>query len=66
MIDTSKKLRSLIKEQPSFGEFLIEKGFPINLNNPVMRVVSFDDVARRKNLDKEAFIKEYEVWVKKR
>lgn len=65
MFDTSKKLRTIVNEEPLFGKFLKEKGFPLNLNNPITLVVSFDDVAKRKNLDKAAFLDEYAAWKEK-
>ena len=65
MIDTSQKIRSIVNENPQFGEFLKEKGFPLNLNNPVTLVVSFDDIVKMKHLDKEALMAEYQAWEKK-
>jgi len=62
MVDTSKKIRTIVNEEPLFGEFLKENGFPLNLNSPITLVVSFDDVAKRKGLDKAAFLLEYALW----
>lgn len=62
MFDTSKNIRTIIKKEPLFGEFLKEKGFPLNLNSPITLVVSFDDVSKRKKLNQKAFLVEYAAW----
>lgn len=62
MIETHRKMREIVKEEPSFGEFLVYKGFPFSIKNPLTALVSFDQVADIKKLDKEAFLKEYETW----
>lgn len=64
MIDTSKKIRAIVNEEPLFGEFLKEKGFPLKLNSPITLIVSFDDVAKKKDIDKAAFLAEYATWKK--
>lgn len=62
MIDTTKKMREIVKEEPLFGEFLVSKGFPFTIKNPLTALVNFDQVAEMKKLDKEAFLAEYEAW----
>ncbi len=62
MIDTKKKMREIVKGEPMFGKFLVYKGFPFTIKNPLTALVSFDQVAELKKLDKEAFLKEYEEW----
>lgn len=65
MFDTSKKIRTIVNEEPLFGEFLKEKGFPLNLNSPITLVVSFDDIVKLKSLDKTTFLDEYSAWKEK-
>lgn len=60
MIDTTKKMRAIVEAEPLFGEFLVSKGFPFSIKNPVTALVSFDDVVRLRKLDKDAFLAEYE------
>lgn len=62
MIDSAQKLRTIVDAEPLFGAFLKEKDFPLNLNSPITLVVSFDDVAKRRRLDKAAFLAEYAAW----
>lgn len=62
MIDTKMKMRKIVKQEPLFGEFLVYKGFPFTIKNPITALVSFDQVAELKKLDKEAFLAEYEEW----
>ena len=62
MIDTKKKMREIVKQEPLFGEFLVFKGFPFTTKNPLTALVSFEQVAELKKLDKEAFLGEYEDW----
>lgn len=62
MIDMTKTMREVVKEEPAFGEFLKVKGFPFTIKNPITALVTFEDVVKRQKLDKEAFLAEYEVW----
>lgn len=62
MIDTTIKMRELVKGEPLFGDFLRSKGFPFTTKNPVTALVTFDDVVRLKKLDKDAFLAEYEAY----
>lgn len=62
MIDTTKKMREIVKGEPSFGEFLVYKGFPFTTKNPLTALVSFDQVAELKKIDKNSFLAEYEKW----
>lgn len=62
MIDTTKKMRAIVEEEPLFGDFLRSKGFPFTTKNPVTALVTFDDVVRLKKLDRESFLAEYEAY----
>lgn len=59
MIDSGKKMRQIAEEEPLFADFLVSKGFPFSVDNPVTELVTFDDVVALKDLDKEAFLEEY-------
>ncbi|WP_222838528.1 hypothetical protein [Olsenella uli] len=62
MIDTTRKMRAIVNDEPLFGDFLRSKGFPFTTKSPVTALVTFDDVVRLKKLDKEAFLAEYEAY----
>ena len=62
MIDTTKKMRAIVEDEPLFGDFLRSKGFPFTTKNPVTALVTFDDVVRLRKLDKDAFLAEYEAY----
>ena len=66
MIDTTVSMREVIKVEPEFGDFLRSKGFPFTTKNPITAIVTFEDVVKKKNLDKDAFLAEYEDWKKTR
>lgn len=59
-MDTTKTMRELCAEEPMFESFLVLKGFPFSLSNPIVDLVTFDDVAQVQSLDKEAFLAEFE------
>lgn len=59
MIDSGKKMRQIAEEEPLFADFLVSKGFPFSVDNPITELVTFDDVVALKDLDKEAFLEEY-------
>ena len=58
-MDTTKTMRELCAEEPMFESFLVLKGFPFSLNNPIVDLVTFDDVAQVQGLDKQAFLDEF-------
>ncbi len=62
MIDSTKTMNELGTEDPKFAEFLVSKGFPFSVKNPITKLVTFDDVVKLKKLDKDAFLAEYEAW----
>ena len=58
-MDTMKTMRELCAEELMFESFLVLKGFPFSLNNPIVDLVTFDDVAQVQGLDKQAFLDEF-------
>lgn len=60
MIDSTMKMRAIAEAEPLFAEFLVSKGFPFTVKNPITALVTFDDVVAMKGLDKDAFLAEYE------
>lgn len=62
MMDTSKTMKEIVEADPVFGEFLVHKGFPFSLENPVVELVTFDDVVELRQLDRAAFLEEYEAY----
>ncbi len=66
MIDPTKTMHELASTEPAFAEFLVSKGFPFSVNNPITKLVTFNDVVKLKKLDGEAFLAEYEAWADKR
>lgn len=62
MIDSTKKMRAIVEDEPLFGDFLRSKGFPFTVKNPVTALVTFDDVVRLKKLNKDEFLSEYEAY----
>ena len=62
MIDSTKTMRETVEADPMFGEFLVSKGFPFSLENPIVDLVTFDDVVTLRQLDKDAFLSEYEAY----
>lgn len=62
MIDPTKTMHQIANEDPKFAEFLVSKGFPFSVNNPITKLVTFNDVAKLKKLDRDAFLTEYEAW----
>lgn len=59
-MDTTKTMRELCADEPLFESFLVLKGFPFSLNNPIVDLVTFEDVAAVQSLDKEAFLAEFD------
>ena len=61
-IDMTKCMRDVVLEDPMFGEFLVEKGFPFSIENPITELVTFEDVVQMRSLDKDAFLAEYDAY----
>lgn len=60
MIDTTLTMRELCEAEPMLEGFLVAKGFPFSLDNPIVDLVTFDDVAEVQELDRDAFLGEFE------
>lgn len=60
MIDSTMKMRAIVVDEPLFADFLVSKGFPFTVKNPITALVTFDDVVAMRGLDKDAFLAEYE------
>ena len=60
MIDATKTMTQTVLDEPLFGEFLVSKGFPFSLDNPIADLVTFADVVQVRQLDERAFLAEYE------
>ncbi|WP_200799668.1 MULTISPECIES: hypothetical protein [Olsenella] len=61
-IDMTKCMRDVVLEDPMFGEFLVDKGFPFSVENPITELVTFEDVVQMRRLDKDAFLAEYDAY----
>ena len=61
-MDTTKTMRQLCEEQPALEPFPQSKGFPFSLENPIVDLVTFDDVCQVRNLDREEFLAELEAF----
>lgn len=61
-MDTTKTMREICAAEPLFESFLVLKGFPFSLNNPIVDLVTFEDVVSVQGLDKEAFLAEFEQY----
>ena len=59
MIDCTITMKELVEGEPCFGKFLVYKGFPFSLDNPIVEHVTFADVIELHNLNKGEFLKEY-------
>ena len=55
-MDTTKTMRALCADEPLLESFLVLKGFPFSLENPIVDLVTFEDVVVVRQLDKEAFL----------
>lgn len=66
MFDSARTMRQTVQDDPMFGEFLVSKGFPFSVDNPITEVVTFDDVCTVQGLDKESFLEEYAAWKRAR
>ena len=61
-MDSTKTMREIVEADPLFAEFLLSKGFPFTLENPIVDLVTFDDVVSLRQLDKDAFLTEYGIF----
>lgn len=61
-MDTTKTMRALCADEPMLESFLVLKGFPFSLENPIVDLVTFEDVVIVRQLDKEAFLAEFEEY----
>lgn len=59
MIETTKTMHEIVADEPLFADFLVSKGFPFTVENPITEYVTFEDVVMLRELDKEAFLNEY-------
>lgn len=59
-IDDGKCMRDVVLDEPLFGDFLVDKGFPFSIENPITELVTFEDVVQMHQLDRRAFLAEYE------
>lgn len=62
MFDSTKTMREIATEDPLFAEFLVSKGFPFTVDNPITELVTFDDVVNVRQLDRDTFLAEYEEY----
>lgn len=60
MMDSTRSMKEIVEKDPLFGAFLVSKGFPFSLDNPVVELVTFDDVVALRQLDRDAFLAEYD------
>lgn len=61
-INMTKCMRDVVIEDPMFGQFLADKGFPFSIENPIAKLVTFTDVVQLQHLDKDAFLAEYDAY----
>lgn len=61
-MDTTKTMRQICADEPLFESFLVLKGFPFSLSNPIVDLVTFEDVVVVQSLDKDAFLAEFEQY----
>lgn len=59
MFDSTKTMKEIVTADPLFGDFLVHQGFPFSLDNPIVELVTFDDVVSLRQLDREAFLGAY-------
>ena len=65
MFDTTKTMRAICADEPLFESFLVLKGFPFSLENPIVDVVTFEDVVVVQQLDRDAFLGEFDQYKRK-
>lgn len=64
-MDTTKTMRELCADEPLLEGFLVLKGFPFSLDNPIVDLVTFEDVATVQQLDRTAFLAEFAAYKEK-
>ena len=62
MMDTTKTMRALCEDEPLLEGFLQSKGFPFSLDNPIVDLVTFEDVCVVRGLDRDDFLAEFEAY----
>ena len=61
-MDTTKTMRQLCGDEPVLESFLQSKGFPFSLDNPIVDLVTFEDVCQVRGLDRDEFLGEFETY----
>lgn len=59
LISEQKSMYEIVSAEPSLGKFLVSKGLPFSLSNPITECVTFDDAMALHDFDKDAFLREY-------
>lgn len=59
---TTNTMRQICADEPLFEGFLQSKGFPFTVENPITEHVTFEDVVEMRQLDKDAFLAEFEAY----
>lgn len=59
LINEQKSMYEIVSAEPSLGKFLVSKGLPFSLSNPITECVTFDDAMALHDFDKDAFLREY-------
>lgn len=62
MLDPKKTMFDLCDEEPLLKDFLLAKGFPFSLDNPLVQFVDLTDVMGVSGLDLDAFLAEFEAY----
>ena len=55
-------MRQLCADEPKLEAFLQSKGFPFSLDNPIVDLVTFEDVCPVRSLDRDEFLGEFEAY----
>ena len=61
-MDRTKTMRQLCADEPKLEAFLQSKGFPFSLDNPIVDLVTFEDVCQVRSLDRDEFLGEFEAY----
>lgn len=59
LISEQKSMHEIVSAEPTLGKFLVSKGLPFSLSNPITECVTFDDAMALHDFDKDAFLREY-------
>lgn len=59
LISEQKSMHEIVSAEPSLGKFLVSKGLPFSLSNPITECVTFDDAMALHDFDKDVFLREY-------